>query len=153
VKNISSQPGAGIFRNNLAIIVILVCIAAFFTTIENISSKVENVSRDRVLADLKYSLSMALYDYTIKGRQKELSKFHEENPFVLQAIYRVLPTNYHGAFKELPESASSGWYFDLNKKLTIYIDSDGDMAEYRMIYAKKGEELKTLEVIPIINSQ
>ena len=153
MKNISSQPGAGIHRNNMVIIIVLMCIVTFFAAIENISTKAEKVSHDRVLTDLKYSLSMALYDYTIKGKQVELRKFHHENPFLLLAIYRALPSNYHGAIMSIPGNASPGWYHDLNKNLTIYIYIGGDIAEYRMIYATRGEELKTLEIVSYINSQ
>ncbi len=90
---------------------------------------------------------MAIYDYSIKGKQVELSKFDEENPFVFLAIYRSLPSNYFGAFQGGATPESPGWYYDTSKKMVIYIGQDKGISEYKMIYLKRSDGLGVLELV------
>ena len=129
-KEIASQPDAAKFRSIATIILILICIAVFLRYTDQLSEKAEIIARDRVISDIKHSLAMMLYDYTIKGKTEELQKFDEGNPFVPLAIYRGLPVNYQGAKVESPDSPEQGWYFDLSLKQVIYINSKSEFEKF-----------------------
>ena len=131
-KEIASQPDAGKFRSIATIILILICIAVFLRFTDHLSAKAEIIARDRVISDIKYSLAMMLYEYTIKGKAEELQKFDEGNPFVALAIYRSLPVNYRGAKAKIPDSPEKGWYFDLSLKQVIYISSISEVEKFQL---------------------
>lgn len=120
-KSISSLPAAAKFRSTLVIIIVLICISVFLTFTRSLSEKAELIARDRVISDIRYSLAMMLYDYTIKGKSHELEKFDMENPFVALAIYRSLPGNYKGVVDKLSSNNSAGWYYENTSKLAVYI--------------------------------
>ncbi|MCP4077962.1 MAG: hypothetical protein GY744_17465 [Gammaproteobacteria bacterium] len=129
-KEIASQPDATKFRSIATIILVLICIAVFLKYTEHLSAKAGVIARDRVLSDIKYSLAMMLYDYTIKGKTEELQSFDDGNPFVVLAIYRGLPGNYRGAKAEFPENPEPGWYFDLSLKQVVYINNKSEFEKF-----------------------
>jgi len=133
-QTISSIPGAEKFRSIIVIIIILVCIIAFFTYTDKLSRQAEDVARDRVITDIKYALSIMLYDYVIKGRQIELEKFDQENPFMPLAIYKSLPSNYHGVVKSTRNDALSGWYYESERKVTVYIGRQKELVYFKLRY-------------------
>lgn len=134
IKSISSQPDAEKFRSIVVVIIVLICISAFLVFTQHLSEKAEAIARDRVVSDIKYSLAMMLYDYTIKGKQHELKAFDRENPFIPLAIYRSLPRNYRGATAEVLAHSDDGWHFELKTKNSIYLTRKGDMSIYVMRY-------------------
>jgi len=136
MKTIGSHPGAGVFRFTLVVVLVLVLMIAFFYYTAAVQRRVEEVARDQMLANMKQALSMMLYDYAIKGQLKDLQQFDQENPFVPLAIYRELPSNYHGTINGETGLKEYGWYFDLVNRVAIYRFSDGELPvqEYRMVF-------------------
>jgi len=133
-KSISSQPEAAKFRSIAAIILVLICISVFFSYTEHLSEKAESIARDRVITDIRYSLAMMLYDYTIQGKQDGLKKFNNENPFIPLAIYRSLPGNYRGVISELSTNIDDGWYFVKSSRTVIYTNFNGDRQMFTLKY-------------------
>lgn len=120
MKTLASHPGAGVFRSTLVIIIILLCIISFFTFTARLGQRVEEIAKEQVIIEVKQALAMMLYDFAIKGRLSELSKFNEDNPFVPLAIYRDLPKNYFGTIGSETEIKHSGWYFDIAHRTAVY---------------------------------
>lgn len=137
-KTISSQPGAGRFRSIFVVTIILVCIGVFLDYTSDLSIEAEQLARQKVVIDIEYSLAMMLYDYSIKGRLRDLEKFHQKNPFVPLAIYRTLPLNYHGAVVQVADSAKPGWYFEMTTNMAVYVGSERFV--YSMDYVLDEEE-------------
>lgn len=133
-KEIASQPDAGKFRSIASIILILICIAVFLRYTDQLSAKAEIIARDRVISDIKHSLAMMLYDYTIKGQKESLRKFDQENPFVPLAIYRSLPANYRGVTVDLRVGETEGWYFVKKSKRLVFISKKGSRQYFLMRY-------------------
>lgn len=136
-KSISSQPEAAKFRSIIVIILVLICTASFLSFTSHLSDKVEVLARERVITDIKQSLAMMLYDYSIKGKQQQLEQFHQDNPFVPLAIYRTLPRNYHGVVSRITNGKlNNGWYYERKSKKVIYLALSGKRYEYVMRYVR-----------------
>jgi hypothetical protein len=129
-----------------------VCIGSFLTVTNGLSDKAEAIAQQRVLTDIKYALSMMLYDYTIQGKQQQLKQFDKENPFVFLAIYRSLPTNYQGVIPSLtPRHDKSGWYFDQKTRWVTYIAMNAERHQYVLEYsALDVDSLGLLQLQPVI---
>lgn len=145
MRSIASHPGAAVFRSTLVIILILICMTSFLTYTASLSSRAEQVARQRVITEIRQALAMMLYDYAIKGQLEDLKSFDRKNPFVPLAIYRQLPKNYHGAVSNVAEIKSPGWYFELNTGLVIYKSADDALPvqKFEMVY-----EVDDLEINP-----
>ena len=139
-KSLGSQPEAGRFRSILAVIIILGFIFLFLSYTESLSQKAEIIARDVVLTDISYSLSMMLYDFVVKGKQEDLKKFDNENPFIPLAIYRSLPTNYHGAVKSVSGDSKSGWYFEIDNQLTVYLSGNHSITRYQLKFQQSSDD-------------
>ena len=134
-ESISSIPGATKFRSIGAVIIVVACMAIYLVYIENLAVEADRVARDRVINDIRGSLAMMLYDYSIKGQLKDLVKFDGENPFVILAIYRSLPSNYRGTIESALENhTQQGWYFDLNDRQVIFVSLDEGIDRYRLVF-------------------
>lgn len=150
-KNISSLPEAAKFRSTLVIIIILICIVSFLSLTDHLSEKAERVAQKNVISDIQYSLSMMLYDYTIKGKQQQLLKFNLENPFIPLAIYRSLPINYQGVVTVLKsEISQSGWYFEKQTRRVIYVAFNDERSEYELRFMKSSlDSVGQLQLVEI----
>ena len=149
-KTISSIPGAEKFRSIIVIIIVLICITLFLVYTNNLSNQAEIVARNQVEANIRYSLSMMLYDHTIKGQQQALIKFDQGNPFIPLAIYRSLPLNYQGEVEKLAGDAFPGWYFEKDREVAAYVGLDNQKMFYRMRYVKdETTGLGLLELLPV----
>ena len=126
MKTISSHPGAGLFRSTIVLVLILILILTFFLATQKLTRQAEEIAKDQVLVEIKQALSMMLYDYAIKGRLAELSKFEDGNPFSPLQTYRQLPQNYHGTVRSEKEIKVNGWYFDSTNRTVIYKYSDNE---------------------------
>jgi len=143
MKAITSQPDAGKFRSIAVLIVVTILVGVFLKVTHQLTLKVEVVARDRVVADIEYSLAMLLFDLTIKGRIEDLKTFNNENPFVPLAIYRAIPVNYNGVVNKITEEAKKGgWYFEKDAKQAVYLWKDGARSNYVVEYwnARRGEK-------------
>ncbi len=141
IKNIdTSIPGSSLFKSVTSIIIIVICIVLFLNYTQGLTDKAESISRQRVLNQINYSLSMMLYDFTVKGKQQDLKKFDHENPFMVLAIYAGLPDNYYGAFQELPENPEPGWYFVKKYSQAIYIDRAARQYVFMVNYSQANQD-------------
>ncbi len=132
--DISSIPGANKFRSIVALIIVVACMAFYLVYVEGLEIKADAVARDRVITDIRGSLAMLLYDYSIQGRLHDLNSFDGENPFVILAIYRNLPINYRGTLAEMRQNMEPGWYFDLSMRLAVFVSKDQHIDQYRMVF-------------------
>jgi len=137
MKTLASHPGAGVFRSVSVIIIALICISLFLFYSRNLSRDAELIAQNRVLSDIEYSLAMALYEYTIKGKQKTLKKFDGINPFVFVAMYRTLPRNYHGTRQYVGEDEAYGWYYQTSKKRAVYLSLDKIKFQYKLEFREE----------------
>ena len=133
-RTISSIPGSNKFRSIVSIGIIVTCIAVYLVLIEDISVQADRVARDQVITSIRGSLAMLIYDYSIKGKLQDLAQFDGENPFVPLAIYRSLPSNYHGVIKSLEMDREPGWYFDLKERLVVFVSLEDRVQRYRMVF-------------------
>ncbi|MBL7004641.1 MAG: hypothetical protein ISR69_11545 [Gammaproteobacteria bacterium] len=144
-KGISTKPGAIIFRSTSVVAVAIVCIALFLHYSAEISNRSHLISKQTVLTDIKYSLSLMLYDFTIKGIQKELVKFDKENPLVALAIYKKMPNNYVGTKNQGDEiDQDHVWFFNSESHLLGY--KEGDKVEYWQLQAIKEDGVTYLKL-------
>lgn len=134
-RKISTIPGAPLFRSVLSIVIILVCILYFLSYTEKLSENVEDIARQRVVIQINNALSMMLYDYTIKGKQFELSRYDGGNPFDVLALYGVVPEIYRGVLTDLPNNPQPGWYYLENLKQVALVTQTGRSSYFAMNYS------------------
>jgi len=136
-KRIASNPGAGKFRSNLVLVIVVAAIASYLTFVDDLTEQTHQIAKKQTITNINYSLSMMLYDFTIKGQQQDLAKFHHENPFVPLGIYRAMPPNYLGALAELKVTKDHQWFFDSKKKRLGYYNQ-GHYQFWQMDYVEEG---------------
>lgn len=136
-KQISSLPEAIPFRSVVSTIIVLLCIFSFLYFSNHLSEKAQLIARDQVITEIKYSLAMLLYDFTIEGKQDDLVKYKQANPFIVMGDYRAVPQNYHGEVSELDANARNGWYFEQNARKAVYVS--GNNREYYFLDYSKEE--------------
>ena len=136
MKTVGSHPGTGVFRFALVVVLLLILMLVFFYYTAAVQQRVEEIARDQVVVNMKQALSMMLYDYAIKGKLKDLQHFDQENPFVPLAIYRELPSSYHGTINSGTSLKEYGWYFDQVNRVAIYKFSDGALPiqKFKMVF-------------------
>ncbi len=144
-KQISSLPEAIPFRTIVVIIIVLICISSFLYLSNHLSEKAQLIARDQVITDIKYSLAMALYDFTIKGKQDKLVMYKNGNPFDLMRDYSVIPLNYHGETSGLGLDVKDGWYYDYKNQRVVYT-TKGKRQLYVMDYVKEKNGVGRLEL-------
>jgi len=137
-KGISSLPEAAKFRSVLVVIIVLTCVTVFFTYIDKLSNRVEEIARESVITDIKYSLSMLLYDLAIKKNLNDIEKFTNQNPFDQLKKYRSLPVNYQGEITTDNRFKAEGWYFDEMETEVVYLAGNGNKIIYKIHFIEEG---------------
>lgn len=146
-RSISSMPGAAKFRSNVIILLVVLLIGLFLHYTQGLTEKAHLIAKQNVLNDIKYSLSMMLYDFTIKGKQVDLLKFHHENPFIPLGIYRTQPINYAGTKPLADITETHIWFFDKQLKKLGYKQTE--RVEYWQMNAVKKDGIYQLELKPM----
>jgi hypothetical protein len=151
-NNISSIPGANLFRSVLTLLIILICIVSFFIYTEHLTEKANMISKQRVLIDIKYTLAMTLYDYAVQRRLADFPLLDNSNPFELMKNYRSIPENYWGEVFKVDEPDRDGWYFESSSNRVVYYSKKKGKELYVIDYIKEGDNkaggLQIIEIIP-----
>lgn len=136
-KSISSIPGAKFFRSNIVVLIIVILIGFYFQFNQGLTEKAEKIAKQHILTDIKYSLAMMHYEYSIKRKSNNLIKFHQKNPFVPLSIYRKAPKNYAGII-DTKLAKENQWFYDGSLKMAAY---------------KKGEEIQYWQMVYIVKNK
>lgn len=125
MNNISSQPGAGIFRSVSSILLIFILATLFLLKMEDTSRQVEEAAiKQRVIA-INTALASVIYQTAVSGNLDKLNYLNNKNPFYYLALYESLPKDYLGAVDSISEIQQQGWYYFSKDNQAIYRKIDG----------------------------
>ncbi|MCK4709097.1 MAG: hypothetical protein KAU21_10810, partial [Gammaproteobacteria bacterium] len=127
MKEISSYPGAAIFRSYSSLIIVLIAVTIFLIFIDGLEKDVERIAIDKTVTEINSMLMISMLEYIVAGKMKDLSSFENSNPFVmLEKKYRF--PNYVGEVKDDKNiSRESGWYFNTSNHEVFFRASYDDV--------------------------
>ena len=121
-----SQPGAKRFLNYLVLILILIFIAVFLYSTDQISQQAEQVHIEKTINEMNAAMALTLYEFVVNNQVQELERFDRGNPFVFLATQKMLPANYRGEVNSLAYATGKGaWYYLRDSNTVIYTMRDG----------------------------
>jgi hypothetical protein len=133
MKQVTSMPGAGLFRSVTVVIIFSVCVALFLVYSQDISNKTNRIAREKVISEINVALSMLLFQSTITGSLKKLPKLDRKNPFiVLSGKDYQPPRDYVGQLKVSEMPVAIGWYFDESQQNIFYWDGKSREYQYQL---------------------
>jgi hypothetical protein len=123
VSGISSRPGASGFRSVCTIISILILVAIFLYSINDVNRRAATIAHYKVIDELNIALSFSFYQAAIHGKLHKFSSLHQANPFkVLPAKSYRPPQDYVREISSDSELTKAGWYFNVDSKAIYFWD-------------------------------
>jgi hypothetical protein len=91
---------------------------------------IEKVILETELTNLRLGMAETWVHKNLTNQSVNIEALKDSNPMLL---IMEKPENYIGELTEEPRSRKAIWYFDTQKKLLIYVFSDGHQARYRLV--------------------
>jgi len=124
MRDISSYPGARIFRTAASIILVFILAGYFLVKMNDVTRQVEIVAIKKMVANMNTALSLVIYQTAVSGNLDKLNLLSNQNPFYYLAFSQGLPNDYQGVVINRSEIEQAGWYFTQEKNQVVYRSSD-----------------------------